>query len=182
MNEIDKFDLKGNSYECWVNSAENLLLSGHLLDMVATQYEKDDPEKGAAISMNTCSPKLLLFGYSLECFFKAVWRLRNPKNKLAENGEYIGPKIHDLTKLAQLAGLAFTTEEESLLVRLSKVVLSTGRYPIALDWEVTKKEKILNVTATPTWWAIGEDDERFKQIVTKIREEIERLHPEPPVK
>lgn len=179
MDEKDKFDWAGNNFECWVNSAEGLLISGKVLDLAAEQSEKADPQNGWKLGMYSSSPKFLLFGYSLECFFKAVWLLRDKKNKLAENGSYVGPTSHKLNDLAKNAGFAFTHEEETVLERLSKIVVSTGRYPIATHWTVTAKKTILNVTGQPTWWQIGKDDERFEGILKKIREEIEKLKPQP---
>lgn len=84
MNEKDKFDWAGNNFECWQSSAEGLLISGKILEQTVKQNENADPQNGWRLGMYSLSSKFLLFGYSLECFFKCVWLLRDKKNKLGE--------------------------------------------------------------------------------------------------
>jgi hypothetical protein len=86
------------------------------------------------------SVQALLLGYALECLLKGmyikrhrVWEDRDKKHAIARNGAYArvrGARDHDLSALANAAGLELTEQERFILDRLKDFILFAGRYPI----------------------------------------------------
>ena len=128
----DNFDSTANKHYSWCISADSLILAARTLwqriDLV--DWSGDYQPEDALI----ISPALLLYGFGLECLFKALW-VHNG-NKIAEDGKYLGVQgatDHRLADLADATGFSLSQDERELLKRLSIIITSTGRYPIAKD-------------------------------------------------
>ncbi|MET4323597.1 hypothetical protein [Bradyrhizobium sp. RT5a] len=74
-------------------------------------------------------PVFMLHGMSLENAFKALIVCRNSK-LVGSNKILRDLHIHDLSKLAKLAGIPLSRSEEQMLDWLSEVVIWKGRYQL----------------------------------------------------
>lgn len=87
--------------------------------------------------MRLWQPALMLRAFAIECLFKALW-LREPGNKLAQNGKWIRIQTcknnnHDLECLARAVGFELTSPERNVLTRLTFFGV-WGRYPIVKNY------------------------------------------------
>ena len=84
----------------------------------------------------------MLLGMALECLLKGmyikrhrVWEDTTKAHALVEDGAYVGPRGHNLPKLADAAGVTLSQSERSILTRLTDFIKYAGRYPISMRVE-----------------------------------------------
>jgi hypothetical protein len=124
------FDLRGNSAEAWRGRGMALLnASRALMDLWDDCISFDPPHPKEALDYD--SSAVMLRGMAVECFLKA--RFLERVGPLARGGKYVGPKSHDLVRLAERLDLTLDTNERDVLRGLSRHIV-TGRYPIAILW------------------------------------------------
>ena len=111
-------DDSGNNLRHWRHNAEALVYAAEIL--------KQHPDQRETVIWS----ELLLWGYALEVFLKALFLRRG--RLLYKNGEFVGPKHHDLVEMANEVGHALTLPQGNLMGELAKVVKWAGRYPVEL--------------------------------------------------
>lgn len=160
----------GNDYNLWLSTASDLFQASAVLkESYDEAYERPiNSNAGDMIYENLAvhNPRLMLCAFSIECHLKALW-LKQGKI-LAEKGEYVGPKYHDLEKLADELGIKdkFSPGEIHVLKVLTWFSFK-GRFAISSNSKEEQKGYV---------WGIPEDDEIFTSILRKIGTEIDDLN------
>jgi hypothetical protein len=152
---IDIHTRVGNSYRNWKRIAQALFASS---DILRREYDKArstlKPGGGRAPKeILTSWSQLMLAAFGIECLIKAVWLTQG--HQLARDGKYV-PMMknegHRLEKLCARAGIALSQQEEQVLIELSNIAGSIGRYPIpsrapqttlALSWSMPTNDLII---------------------------------------
>lgn len=113
----------------WVFTADRLL-RGFLL--LAEQAKADVPElqKNGFYAPNISAVAMMLGALSIENLLKAIC-IKKLSPPFTDRGKF-SLNTHDLHKLANLADIEFTKEENVLLERLTHFISWSGRYPIPL--------------------------------------------------
>jgi hypothetical protein len=111
-------DVNGNDLRHWRHNAEALVYAANILKQHSDQRE------------TVIWSELLLLGYALEAFLKALLLKRG--RLLYKNGKFKGRKDHDLVKMANEIGYLLTRPQQNLMQELTKVVKWAGRYPVHL--------------------------------------------------
>ena len=162
----------GNSYGSWLLSAESLLASARIL------FDNFDPcidlPVGSEVPDRSkiFSTIFLLYGFCIECLFKALWIISG--NKIVGNGKYIGvpgANDHKLHDLADKVNFILSEKERDALISLSVIITSSGRYPVSKCWRDTKIQKRLS-------GGFGSRDTRDGQHLKIAERIIERLYDE----
>lgn len=129
------FDRVANTTYSWCMSAQSLIFSARIIyDRFVRSLHNPSLEDSFLLP-----PAILLYGFGLECLFKGLW-VHNG-NKIAEDGKYIGVKgstDHNLQELANAVDFDLSQDERGLLKRLSILITSTSRYPVAKNWSKTR--------------------------------------------
>jgi len=109
---MDRFERMQSLPLYWLNSAEDLGRAAEVL--------------WRARESHFSGPYQLMAGLALELLFKAILvAKRRPP-----------PTIHDLERLSEVAGVAYTPDQAGLLRILSHAIRWYGRYPVPKDREV----------------------------------------------
>ena len=107
------------------------------------------PETGGS----TCNVCFLVFGFALENLAKGVIVCRNPKLVSKERLKRWHGNGHDLGSLFDLAAIAVSQEERSLLERTTRITEWKGRYPLPMNFdEVGPQDRILGRLAVSNIW------------------------------
>jgi len=160
----------GNDYGLWLSTASDLIIASAVLEESYNSAFEDSekPNAGDMVSetLAVLNSRLMLCAFSIECSLKALW-LKQGKI-LAKEGKYVGPKYHDLERLADELGIKdkFSTGEIHVLRVLTWFIFK-GRYPISSN---SKEEQKLY------GWGIPDDDENRISILRKIGTEIDNLN------
>ena len=159
-----------NDYGLWLTTASDLIIASAVLEESYNRAFEDSekPNAGDMVSetLSVLNPRLMLCAFSIECHLKALW-LKQGKI-LAKKGEYVGPKYHDLEKLADELGIKdkFSPGEIHVLKVLTWFSFK-GRFAISSNSKEEQKGYV---------WGIPEDDEIFTSILRKIGTEIDNLN------
>lgn len=170
------FNLAGNTPLAWVASANGLVISAQILLKKYNSVDIHGLEVGDSIpeEAQVLSSVMLLYGFGIECLLKALWLKRG--NTIVDDGKYIGIKgvqDHKLHELADALSFRISKEERELLIRISVFITSTGRYPIAKNWNETRIKKYYKGGyGSPTHINSG-DFPLLDDIVDRIQKEIE---------
>ena len=112
------------------------------------------------------NPRLMLCAFAMECYLKALWLKQG--RELTKDGEYVGPKSHDLERLSKELGVINKLSPGEIhVLRVLTWFGIKGRYPICKNSK--QEEKMFG-------WGNPEDDENFKNIIDKIEAEIALLN------
>lgn len=131
---IDNYDWNGNNPSRWKDSANALCISYNILwkEYKKSLKQMSKEKRGLCpLEFDVLLPALMLLGYAIESFLKAIW-VKNG-NILAKDGKFedtLKCKAHDLVAIAKTVQINFDTKEEDILKRLSWVITAIGRYPI----------------------------------------------------
>lgn len=162
-NKIKIFAHIGNNIERWRESAENLAFTANTLKAIRyknIQFPKINGKKIRYLQQ-TLYPELMLWGLTLENFFKCLI-LKNGE-QLVREGKYVGPKNHNLTQMARKAKFKLSPDQKLITDRLTKVIKWSGRYPIAQD---------LNNTTGLRQWVIPTHDEVVESLIKSLQKTI----------
>ena len=128
----------------WIHKARDLYKSAQLLEPELLKVWDSYREKSKNLSAKILpdyyqGAYFMLIAFAIENLFKAV-AVRNNRFLYQKNFEQTKkfPKElqeHDLTKLAQIARLTFSEQEEDLMRRLSRSAIWYGRYPVPIKYE-----------------------------------------------
>lgn len=169
--QIKNFDEVGNLPVTWYLSADSLLAAAGFLKAHRDSYSPFEVKVGESIpdEGKILFPEIMLKGFAIECLLKALWLKRG--NSLAVAGKYIGiPNAadHKLLQLSTAVKISMSTVEKDMLKRLSIIMVSVGRYPIARNWSATQ----LGEAGPPTYWSSPSDDLTLEGIVTSLKAQI----------
>jgi len=128
---VDLHDESAHNPQDWYYCAETLFTSAsHLMYGLHQGPAAKRLETGGRMDSHFLSYGLLL-GYSLECVCKGLWVAAG--NRIVTNRKVTGidgVNDHDLLGLTRKVGLALSTDESTVVNRLSYVVKAAGRYPV----------------------------------------------------
>lgn len=176
--QIENFDKIGNLPEAWELSADHLLSASRILKKHRDNFNPSSLKVGEEIpdEGKILASELMLKGYAVECLLKAVWVKKG--NLLAKDGKYIrikGCGNHDLIQIAKVVSLEFEDKQIDILKRLSIYITSAGRYPISVDWNNVKIQRLFDGgKGIPTYWRIPTDDKLFEDIISIINAELNK--------
>lgn len=169
-----------NSPAHWRNSAEQLLIASEVLVEAwhkAEQQVQECWKKGGLLGCavppesTTIFAALMLRGYAVECFMKALACCKGMK--LARDGKYVGYKGHRLHEWAEkIEDLApsetlFDEDQREVLKRLSTYIESLGRYHVPLDAEEFRQQQSAN-------WP-PQYENTFKEITSVLQAELDQF-------
>ena len=130
------------SSHAWVSKADDLLSAAALLEpQVKAVWSRrlSTPEKPVVESLRdgTIDVHLMLVGFAIESLLKAVV-VREKQSELRKEVGTTGRcadrlRTHSLVRLAAIARLEVSLEEEGLLRKLSRATVWSGRYPVPID-------------------------------------------------
>jgi len=169
------FEKVGNSPYAWIFSAQRLISSGTILHKAYNSVNFDDfnvdeimPDESMVLSS-----AMLLYGFAVECLFKATW-LKNG-NKLVEDGKYkgVGVSDHKLHDLADKVSFNITQKERDVLKRVSIIMTSIGRYPIAKNWNETRIRRFLKGGWGRPDYLATSDFDCLDQIIKKLLKQFD---------
>ena len=177
--QIANYDTVGNMHGAWGSHASCLLEAAKILktafDAAYLIADKAGPGEALPAALYVHPTEIMLRGFALECFFKALWLKRG--NKLAKDGKFLGISgvgSHELVQLADRLEFKCTGKERDMLGRLSIFVLSIGRYPIPTEWSRNRIRRLHDGGfGPPTYWGSPADDAAFDRLVRKIETELD---------
>jgi hypothetical protein len=164
-----QFDAIGNSATAWRLSAGSLLAAASHLAHSQHAAMAETLSVGGPVSEAHWyhEPILLLRGCGLECLLKAHGL--DVGKTLVVNGEYKGPRGHNLRKLAAWALFKTTEAERPLLDKLSLFV-QRGRYPVSQSWEdgLVEGPDGAGKVGQLFGWTYPEDDTMLAGLVSRL--------------
>jgi hypothetical protein len=107
--------------------------------------------------------ELMLAAFGIECLIKAIWLTQG--HRLARNGKYypmMAKQGHRLEKLCVVAGIVLSQREKQVLVELSDIAGSIGRYPIP--------SRARHTTAALYW--SSRNDPVIENLVVRLKTQI----------
>jgi len=176
--QIAMYDQVGNLPAAWEMSADSLLAAASLLRAARENSGTAPPQVGDPVSEGEKSQpsELMIRGFALECFFKALWVKKG--NQLASGGKLQpikGAAPHDLLQLADTVAFQCGPNERDVLKRLSLFTTSVGRYPIATEWGRTRIQKSFDGgSGPPTYWASPRDYTTYDALVARLVAELDK--------
>lgn len=151
------FETIGNNPDVWIETAEALVYNAEVLK----RHRDESEAPSATADVDRTFAELLLWGYALEAFYKALFLKQGGALVV---GDALDPKVgmgnHDLVKMALKVHYPLDGKQQDALQRLSAILLWGGRYPIA---------KTSSTTFVPCYWSQPEDDSTVEQIIESIR-------------
>jgi hypothetical protein len=125
----------------WLGYARSLKLAASVLQPhFDSEPETGPPERGKGFKPTVGPIYLLLVGFAIENYAKAMSVIRNPI--VVSNGKLIRLKRHDLLGLLADFEFALSPDEEELVERLEQFVIWAGRYPVPTKAEnVTPRKR-----------------------------------------
>ena len=134
MTKQEIYDVIGNSPQSWLNTARNLIDSAQILDEYfrAGLSKKITDERSFRVRPSS----KMLYGFGIECLLKGVWV--NEGNEITKRGigkyKQLEKDKHDLNEISNTVCFDRNADEWDLLKRLTIIMRSIGRYPIAKNY------------------------------------------------
>jgi hypothetical protein len=165
------YDETANDPIAWLDAANENLIAADVIDeaMAAAQKRQGPIEHAMRLTWKS----RMLRAYAVECLLKAIY-VKNG-NKLGDGGELdkgAFPTNHNLVSMWRRVCLpSLTPERQSLLMKLSHISTSLGRYPIAMRYDKPKPDVANNSQMA---WTTSED-----QALATIMAELKTYLPRP---
>nr|WP_145403296.1 hypothetical protein [Paenibacillus xylanexedens] len=182
------FDKFNRIIVTWVLKANELKLASETLNkefVKAIEVNMSVPV-GAEIDQREGfgSIWMMLSGYSLECLLKGLYFYINP-NENIENGKIVvnwKGSGHDLSTLVALCNeylqddekINLTKDEDNYIKRVSEFTAWAGKYPLPKKYNSMIPTEQMGGFAPLTLIKIGEDEQAYEHLFTRITEIIER--------
>lgn len=126
---MDDFEYRKQIPQYWLNKSSDLRASAGVIwycihsEQSASIAQELNFGEGFSLEVATSPTFPMLCGLSLELMYKAICVIKKT--------DFV--KIHFLLKLAGLAGVNLTKQDEGLLEILTESVIWDGKYPVPLD-------------------------------------------------
>ena len=180
MTWKENYDFIGNDHKMWRASADSLIVSGYILhEYHLNGLENDKSPTGKAMPtpnfMKVLCTSKMMYGFGIECLIKAVYTKEGNKITNIGKGTYkpmIKKNGHDLNKLSDEINFTRNDKEINLLARLTKIMISIGRYPIGTHYSVTDPGEKQNRHKNSIHWAEPEDNKTLSDIIEKLNKRI----------